>query len=438
MAIPRLSVKVGKKGKAQPHAAYIARLDKYAHRLESGEKLEATGYGNMPAWAADDPLSFWQAADLHERKNGSTYREHEIALPRELSESQRLDLLDDWIKNEIGDNYAYQYAIHNPTSADGLDNPHVHLMFSERCLDGIERGSDQFFKRYNSKAPERGGAKKDNTGKGHTERRENIKDLRNRWQELCNEHLERAGSDVRIDMQSYKTQGKDTIPEKKIGPKAWRNSERKAEVMELRQIKSELVEFVGDAKKFLQRLQTEKKETDSKKRLSPENIEKVYAALVFSEKQKSDKATQNYYKNLNHQRDEAAIAYQTHQKARPVEVDFASKLPFVGYVLMPHQGEKFDAATKVWRETENELKLNLSNAEWRISNRERTKPDLPDIDEIFKEKYPDLHNERERLQGEARRKKAFEEAYEKAKRQHLQQSQAKPKKQKSQGLGYGD
>ena len=58
MAIGRLSMKVGKAGKAGPHAAYIAREGQYANRLERGEKLEATEAGNMPAWAQSNPLAF--------------------------------------------------------------------------------------------------------------------------------------------------------------------------------------------------------------------------------------------------------------------------------------------------------------------------------------------------------------------------------------------
>lgn len=42
-------MKVGKKGKAAPHAAYIVREGQYAKRLERGEKLEAMEAGNMPA-----------------------------------------------------------------------------------------------------------------------------------------------------------------------------------------------------------------------------------------------------------------------------------------------------------------------------------------------------------------------------------------------------
>ncbi len=47
----------------------------------------------MPAWAAHNPSEFWKAADAFERANGCTYREIEIALPRELNPAQRLELV---------------------------------------------------------------------------------------------------------------------------------------------------------------------------------------------------------------------------------------------------------------------------------------------------------------------------------------------------------
>ena len=144
MAIGRLSMKVGKAGKAGPHAAYIAREGQYANRLERGEKLEATEAGNMPAWAQSNPLAFWQAADAYERKNGTTYREMEIALPRELSAAQRIELVREFVRQEIGDRHAYQGALHVPTAADGGEQPHFHLMFSERQVDGIDRDPEQY------------------------------------------------------------------------------------------------------------------------------------------------------------------------------------------------------------------------------------------------------------------------------------------------------
>ena len=207
MAIGRLSVGIGKKGKASPHAQYIAREGKYAQPSNHQEKLENTGHGNMPKWAEHNPNYFWQMADEHERKNGSTYREHVIALPRELDENKRHELIKDWIAQEIGEKHAYQYAIHNPPALDGDEQPHAHIMFSERTIDDVERDPDQYFKRYNSKNPEKGGAKKANTPKKSVERKEELKAMRDRWEKICNAHLERGFYSERISMKSLKEQG---------------------------------------------------------------------------------------------------------------------------------------------------------------------------------------------------------------------------------------
>ncbi|MGP9457070.1 MobA/MobL family protein [Psychrobacter sp. AOP7-D2-23] len=212
MAIGRLSVGIGKKGKASPHAKYIAREGKYAKPSYHEEKLENTGHGNMPKWAEHNPNDFWQMADKHERKNGSTYREHVIALPRELDEYKRHELIKDWIAQEIGEKHAYQYAIHNPPALDGDEQPHAHIMFSERTIDGVERDPDQYFKRYNSKNPEKGGAKKANTPKFSAERKEELKAMRDRWEQMCNAHLEREFRSERISMKSLKEQGIEREP----------------------------------------------------------------------------------------------------------------------------------------------------------------------------------------------------------------------------------
>lgn len=206
MAVARLSVGIGKKGKAAPHALYIAREEKYAKTDNDLEKLEFKGHGNMPEWAQNRPNFFWKMSDEHERKNGTTYREHVISLPRELTALQRHRLVTDWIEQEINDKHAYQYAIHNPPAVDGGEQPHLHLMFSERLRDSIEREPDIYFKRYNSKNPERGGAKKANTPKLSADRKADLIAQRERWETLCNKHLELSGSDARISMKSLKEQ----------------------------------------------------------------------------------------------------------------------------------------------------------------------------------------------------------------------------------------
>ena len=59
MAIARLSVKVGKVGKAAPHAEYIDRDEEKKLKQEQAETdLEHSAYGNMPKWAEHNQLPF--------------------------------------------------------------------------------------------------------------------------------------------------------------------------------------------------------------------------------------------------------------------------------------------------------------------------------------------------------------------------------------------
>jgi hypothetical protein len=212
MASYHCSVKVGGKGQASSHAAYIAREGSYAER-DGYEDLEATGHGNLPAWAEHEPSLFWTAADRYERANGATYRELEIALPRELDPAQRQALVLDFIRQEIGERHAHQWAIHNPGAAlAGGEQPHAHLMYSERTVDGIERGAEQYFKRYNGQHPERGGCRKDSAG---TEER--LLEIRQRWAEVQNAHLQQQGHAVRVDHRSLADQGIERAPEQHLG-----------------------------------------------------------------------------------------------------------------------------------------------------------------------------------------------------------------------------
>ncbi|WP_306342000.1 MobA/MobL family protein, partial [Escherichia coli] len=89
-------------------------------------------------------------------------RELEIALPRELTAEQRLGLVQDIVRQEAGERHAWSFAIHNPNaSIDGGEQPLAHFLLSQRVIDGFERTPELYFRRYNARYPERGGAKKD-------------------------------------------------------------------------------------------------------------------------------------------------------------------------------------------------------------------------------------------------------------------------------------
>lgn len=218
MASYHCTAKAGAKGKAAAHADYISREGKYSESSRY-EDLESSGYGNMPKWAEHNRAHFWNAADENERANGTAYREIEIALPRELTPEQRRELVKDFIAQEIGDRHAYQWAIHKPkASLEEGEQPHAHIMYSERTRDGIERDPEQYFKRYNGKVPEKGGCKKASGGrKTKAERKAELVALRERWADVQNAHLERNGHSSRVDHRSLKDQGIDREPEKHFG-----------------------------------------------------------------------------------------------------------------------------------------------------------------------------------------------------------------------------
>lgn len=422
MAVGRLSVKVGKVGKAAPHAAYISRLGKYADRLNRGERLEATGTGNMPAWAQHNPLHFWEAADQNERSNGSTYREQELALPRELNPDQRRKLVEDWIRQEIGSNYAYQYAIHNPNASDGKEQPHAHLMFSERRLDGIERDPEQFFKRYNSKHPERGGARKDNTGKDHATRKEEIKAQRDRWSVLVNEHLQRAGCDDFIDMRSYKDQGLDIQPEKKMLPSEWRNPAKRAEVLEFRQTRADLIKarqelnlMVPNMKKAL--LVARQKQNA---RATPEMIKREY-----------EKHLNQAEKWLEDERQRRVDAYTAAHKAwadlkEPQEADYCKKVPLTNTrILLPWAEARYNADLREYSRKEQDLRYARIDAE--RNQREPLPSPFRLADQQFAKASPELYQEWQRL-------KELEEQQAKTERDKLHEQ--RQQQRNNRGNGY--
>lgn len=207
-------LKSGKKGTGAAHATYIVRRGKFNDRTD----LIGSGHGNMPGWAEGDPQLFWRAGDKHERANGAVYREHEIALPAELTRAQQLELVKELTRELVG-NKPYEYAVHAPVSSlQGVANAHVHLMFSDRLPDGIERGPEQNFRRYNARQPELGGARKGSGGKNRLALRDELIGVRSKCAELQNAALARHGHAARVDHRPLRQQGVERKPERHLGP----------------------------------------------------------------------------------------------------------------------------------------------------------------------------------------------------------------------------
>lgn len=237
------SIKTGKAGKGAAHAAYIAGVGKYAER----EDVVGIFDKNMPSWAKDG-VEFFTAADKLERANGRTYTEIEAAIPRAVADP--VTYATEYAEKLLGTNHPYRLAVHDKPAADGGRNIHMHLMFSERKLDGIERDREQFFKRaaapYRDRKtkelmpadPAKGGAAKDRKWND----RKQIQAVRDGWQEYAKTH------GVDLDLRSNAAKGLGE-PEPKLGPEHPRATEnparqaRKAKLDWLREVRAVRVEL---------------------------------------------------------------------------------------------------------------------------------------------------------------------------------------------------
>lgn len=218
MAVYHLSLRSSDKCKIPVHDyyQYICRLGRYGEG-EKADELIHTANHNIPAWATENPHEFWQASFDFERANGNTFKELEIALPNELSRKEQIKLAEDFCRELFGNEFAYTLAVHSngarlsenigqlfgSENLSGVENPHMHIMFCERKLDGVERDKLNFFKRANSKNPERGGAKKDERWNG-TYRRKHLIKVREKWAKIQNKYLKEKGVSQRVDHRTLK------------------------------------------------------------------------------------------------------------------------------------------------------------------------------------------------------------------------------------------
>ena len=223
----RTVYKSGGQGCAAQRIQYITRTGPYSpaearirHQgLEAGtvrlrEDLVQWAHANLPAWATDDPVHYFSAAERYEGANRVAYTEWRFSLPRELSHAQYLDAAHDVLQAAFGAKHPYVWALHDPPAADGGSQPHVHVLWSARTLDVHDRTPDTYFKKYNRAHPERGGAEKapDSYHFG------SVKAARVLYTDVMNLHLERAGHAARLHPDRLRDRGFARPPEPRLAP----------------------------------------------------------------------------------------------------------------------------------------------------------------------------------------------------------------------------
>lgn len=149
---------------------------------------------SAPSWVWNREQLWNQVEAAEHRKDSQVAREFLVALPKELTLEQNVDLLMGFSAEQfVGRGMIADIGLHNPPG-----NPHAHILLTMRELQG--------------------------DGFGTKNREWNLKpilyEMRQAWERHCNAALETSGSLQRVDCRSLEAQGIDRIPQIHLGSHA--------------------------------------------------------------------------------------------------------------------------------------------------------------------------------------------------------------------------
>lgn len=158
-------------------------------------------------WAMDRNRLWNSAEKADNRKNSRTAREILVALPHELNEQQRLELTREFAR-QLVDRYgvAADVAVHD--QHEGNLNFHAHILLTTRKVQEDGLGEKSNFEKSDSWLREH----------GLPIAKDQVQQIREDWEGVANEHLAKAGLDIRIDHRSFEERGIEGImPTHKVG-----------------------------------------------------------------------------------------------------------------------------------------------------------------------------------------------------------------------------
>lgn len=178
--------------------------------------------GGAPEWVFDRQ-TLWNIVERAEkRKDAQLARELELTLPRELTPTQRIDLVRAFVQEQfVHRGMVADIGIHVPEGADGREQPHCHCLLTLRRLDASTPTGFAAKKEIDWNEPEdisrlvaearkqfnRSGSDDDKAALDAAESRRNVHVWRREWSAYANRALEDAGSTARIDHRTLEAQG---------------------------------------------------------------------------------------------------------------------------------------------------------------------------------------------------------------------------------------
>lgn len=185
-----------------------------------------------PAWVFDRQ-TLWNLVERAEKRmDAQLAREVEITLPRELSRDEQIALVRAFVREHfVSQGMVADIGIHCPDAADGLEQPHAHVMLTLRPLDpegpfgfsarkerdwnereDVARAVAEARKRFNDT-----GLPEDKAALEAAEATRNVHIWRREWAAYANRALADAGSAARIDHRTLEAQGIFRLPLPNLG-----------------------------------------------------------------------------------------------------------------------------------------------------------------------------------------------------------------------------
>ena len=198
---------------AESHVEYINR--EKAYERKGGCIFHSH---HLPKWAKNDPKKFFKMADKYESVGNRRYMEIEFALPNEFKTVEEYrQIIDAFIEKYLSSHY-YAYAIHEKIGmlSDEQRHPHVHIMFSERMVDEVEKVQErppEYFFKYPARKRRDGSEpsfeekyKRGAPKNRHWNEKSFLFLLREDFAKIQNEVLAKKGFSIRVDHRTLKAQ----------------------------------------------------------------------------------------------------------------------------------------------------------------------------------------------------------------------------------------
>lgn len=172
------------------------------------QHVEIMAPEHVPERLLDRETLWNEVEEVENRRNSRLARGIIIALPRELNLEQNIALLREHVMDQfVSRGMIADMCIHDKESSDGGTNPHAHILLTVREIDADgnwAKNKNRAWNGYETKAQR---AERETLGLPSI-----MEQWRLAWEETQNAHLEDAGFEERISMESYADQGINRRP----------------------------------------------------------------------------------------------------------------------------------------------------------------------------------------------------------------------------------